>query len=93
MVTEEAASPEWTAFLLLNSTRNQNFGTSSGHWRHPPPPGVQMSLGKSLLALESPILVESLSLIWKWGRLPAPSQVERYWGGAGEISGTDPLTV
>ena len=52
-----------------------------------------MSLDKSLLALESPILVESLSLIWKWGRLPAPSQVERYWGGAGEISGTDPLTV
>ena len=52
---------------------------------YPPPPGVQMSLGKSLLALESPILVESLSLIWKRSRLPAPSQVERYWGCWGQV--------
>ena len=40
---------------------------------HLPPRGVQTNLGKSLLVLESPILVEILSLIWQWSRLPAPS--------------------
>ena len=41
---------------------------------HLPPQGVQTNLGKSLLALESTILVEILSFIWQWSRLPAPSQ-------------------
>ena len=49
-------------------------------WAHLPPQGMQMNLGKSLLVLESPVLVEILSFIWWWSRLPAPSQVETYWG-------------
>lgn len=36
--------------------------------------GVQTNLGKSLLVLESPVLVEILSFTWQWRRLPAPSQ-------------------
>ena len=48
---------------------------------HPLPRGVQTDLGKSLLVLESPVLVESLSFIWRWRRLPAPSHQERHWGG------------
>ena len=47
---------------------------------HPPPRGVQTNLGKSLLVLKSPILVEILSLIWQWSRLTAPSKEDRYWG-------------
>ena len=41
---------------------------------HLPPRGVQMNLVKSLLVLTFPILVEILSFIWWWSRLPAPSQ-------------------
>ena len=40
---------------------------------HPDPQGMQMNLGKSLLVRESPILVEIMSFIWWWSRLPAPS--------------------
>ena len=40
---------------------------------HLPPWGGQMNLGKPLLVLESPILVETVSFIWRWRRLPAPS--------------------
>ena len=40
---------------------------------HPPPLGVQANLGKSLLVLQSPMLVEILSFIWLWSRLPARS--------------------
>ena len=39
-----------------------------------PPQGVQTNLGKSLLILESPKLVEVLSFIWQWSSLPALSQ-------------------
>ena len=62
---------------------------------HPPPQGVQTDLGKSLLVLETPILVEILSFIWRWRRLPAPSHQEQHWGGGGpgETSGAYPLMV
>ena len=43
---------------------------------HPPPRGIQTNLGKSLLVLKSHILVEMLSFIWQWSRLPAPSKLE-----------------
>ena len=41
---------------------------------HLPPQGVQTNLGKSPLVLKSPVLVEILSFIWQWRRLPAPFQ-------------------
>ena len=38
---------------------------------------------KSLLVLESPVLFEILSFIWRWRQLPVPSHQERLWvGGA-----------
>ena len=40
---------------------------------HLPPRGVQTNSGKSLLALKSLVLVEILSFIWLWSRLPDPS--------------------
>ena len=40
---------------------------------HLPPWGVQTNLGKSFLVLESLIMVEILSFIWRLSRLPAPS--------------------
>ena len=68
--------------------------TSSGHLHHPPPLGVQMSSGKSLLALESPILVESLiDLEVEQVTSPLPGGKILGLGGPGEISGTDPLMV
>ena len=42
-----------------------------------------MNLCKSLLVLQSPILVEILSFIWWWSRLSNPFQWERYRGGVG----------
>ena len=54
---------------------------------HPPPQGVQTNLGKFLLVLESPILIEILSFIWQWSGLPAHSQLERYWWGVGCVCG------
>ena len=44
---------------------------------HPPPRGVQTNLGKPLLVFESPVLVEILSFMWLWSRLPAHFQLER----------------
>jgi len=80
---DRGSSPEWTSFLLLNATRSQSFGTSSGHLHHPPLLGVQMSSGKSLLALKSPILVESLSLIWSGaGYKPPPRWKDTGVGGS-----------
>ena len=40
---------------------------------HLDPQGVQMNLGKSLLILDFPVLIEILSFIWWWSRLPTPS--------------------
>ena len=40
---------------------------------HPHPWGVLTNLSKSLLVFESHILVEILSFIWRWSRLPATS--------------------
>ena len=40
---------------------------------HLPLWGVQMNLGKSLLILDFPVLIEILSFIWWWSRLPTPS--------------------
>ena len=59
---------------------------------HPPPRGVQTNLGKSLLVLESPVLVEILSFIWWWSRLPAPS-CRKDTVGPGETSRAYPLMV
>ena len=47
---------------------------------HSPPWWVQTNLGKSLLVLKSPILVEILSFIWRWSRLLAPLPVGRILG-------------
>ena len=44
---------------------------------------MQTNLGKSLLVLESPVLVEIMSFIWWWSRLSNPFQWERYRGGVG----------
>ena len=59
------------------------------------PLGIQINLGKSLLVLKSPILVDILSFMWWWSRFPVLSQLERYWGwdGTGEISRAYPLMV
>ena len=50
------------------------------------PLGIQINLGKSLLVLKSPILVDILSFMWWWSRLPVPSQAkDTCKGGAVEI--------
>ena len=46
---------------------------------HLDPQGVQMNLGKSLLVLESPMLVEILSFIWWWSRLPSRKDTGVEW--------------
>ena len=81
---DRGSSPEWTSFLLLNATRSQSFvpaaATCTIHllwecrW-------VQVSL--SWLS-NLPYWLR-VWLIWKWRRLPAPSQVERYWGWGGQV--------
>ena len=58
----------------------------------PPPRGVQTNLGKSLLVLESPVLVEILSLFGGGADLPPPSRTDT-GVGPGEISRAYPLMV
>ena len=78
--------PQWTYLLLMNSMRNQSFGTSSGLLR-------ETNLGKSLLVFEYPILVEIL-ILFGGEQVTAPSRLERNWGwGLCEISRADPLMV
>ena len=60
---------------------------------HPPPRGVQTNLGKFLLVLESPLLIEILSLFGGGaGYLPPPSRKDTR-GGPDETSGAYPLMV
>ena len=70
---DQWSEAEWTLFLQLDSTKNQSFGMGSDPLHPSASLGMQMNLGKSLLVLESPVLVEILSFIWRWRGLPAPS--------------------
>ena len=59
---------------------------------HLPSQGVQANLGKALPGLGSPALVEILSFIWQWSRLPAPSQLKDTVGGQLKYTKAYPLT-
>ena len=76
---DQWSDPGWINFL-------QGTGAlvpAAAPFVHPPPCGMQTNLAKSLLVLESPILVEILSFIWRWSRLPTSFQLESYWWGGG----------
>ena len=75
------AKPARVGLLPRLDPEEPELRSQQGPCARLPPQGVQTDLGKPLLVLESPVLVEILSFIWRWSRLPAPSQEERCWWG------------
>ena len=73
--------PEWTSLLAWTPWGTRALVPAVALWAHLPPRGVQTNLGNPLLVFKSPVLVEILSFIWLWSRLPAHFQLERYWRG------------
>ena len=73
-------------------TLRSQLVTAAAPCAHLPSQGVQMNLGKCLLILGSPVLVEILSFIWQWSRLPAPSQLKDTVRGQLKYTKAYPLT-
>ena len=71
--------------------RNRSVGTSSSPLCPSAFSGSADESG-SLLVLGSPVLVEILSFIWQWSRLPAPSQLKDTVGGQSKYTKAYPLT-
>ena len=67
MTTAKVTQSEIPSFVWT-PWRTGTLVPAAAPWAHLPPQGMQMNLGKSLLVLESPVLVEILSFIWWWSR-------------------------
>ena len=84
------SDPEWTPLLWLDSTRSTALVPAAALRLF----GEFRQIRVSLSWFSKSALVEILSFIWQWSRLPAPSHLKTYRvGSTDEISGAHPLTV